>query len=267
MTQLRYQKLTYELQGIIFEVHRKLKVGWPEEVYHQGLIHLLQDKGISVCSKPQKAILHRGKTVRVFECDVIVQDLVILELKALFSTNFATGHQAQLIHYLKCWNKDLGLLVNFGLTRVKIKRLVWDEPELRMEETYDEIRSQMTDADREYLRQVRQCILAIGQKYGLGYPETMYRTIIAIEIMHDGLSCQADVEIPAIWDDRIFSHYGTDHLLVENKYLVNICSLLDYPSRYEFARTKTYINSLGLKFGLIVNFGKKQLQIYGVNAE
>ena len=40
MTHLRHEKLTYELRGLIFEVRKKLKTGWTEEIYHQGLIQL-----------------------------------------------------------------------------------------------------------------------------------------------------------------------------------------------------------------------------------
>ena len=43
--------------------------------------------------------------------------------------------------------------------------------------------------------------------------------------------------------------------------------MLNQPTGYDFARTKTYLSSLGLKFGLIVNFGKRQLQIYGVSPD
>lgn len=267
MTQLRHEKLTYELRGLLFEVHQKLRIGWSEEVYHQGLVHLLQDKGIPVCSKPRKTIIHHGVEVRVFECDFIVWDTIILELKVLSSKTFTAKHQAQLIHYLKCWGKDLGLLVNFGSTRVRIERLIWDEPELMLEESYDSIQSKMTDDDRVYLRQVRQTILTIGHQYGLGYPETMYRNIIAIELEHNDLYCQQAIEIPARWYDRLLTKHESDHLLIENKYLLNVRSLREHLPRYEFARTKTYLNSLGLQMGFVVNFGKKQLQIYGVNAE
>ncbi len=84
---------------------------------------------------------------------------------------------------------------------------------------------------------------------------------------HKGLRCQAGVEIPARWDGRILAQQSSEYLLVEDSYLLNIRSLLDHPPGYEFARTKTYLNSLGLKIGLIVNFGKKQLQIYGVSSD
>ena len=83
MPSLRYEKLTYELRGLIFEAHKKLKIGWPEEIYHEGLVQLLQDKGISVQSKPRKTFMHRDVAVDLFECDLIVWDLIILELKML----------------------------------------------------------------------------------------------------------------------------------------------------------------------------------------
>jgi GxxExxY protein len=267
MTHLRHEKLTYELRGLVFEVRKKLKTGWSEEIYHQGLVELLRGKDIPVHSKPRKPIIHRGIEVQVFECDLMVWDLIILELKVLPFTSFAARHYAQLIHYLKCWAKDLGLLVNFGPTRAEIERFVWDEPELEIHENYDSIKSGMTDTDRSYLHRVRQSILAIGQQYGLGYPETMYRRIAAIEMNHNGLSCQAEIEIPARLDGCVLAQHSSDHLLIEDNYLLNIRSLLDQPTRYDFARTKTYLNSLGLKFGLIANFGKRQLQIYGVNPD
>jgi len=266
MTRLRHEKLTYELRGLIFDVRKKLKTGWSEEVYHQGLVQSLLGRNIPFRSKPRKAIVHRGIKTQVFECDLIVWDSIILELKVLPFTSFAAGHYAQLIHYLKCWDKDLGLLVNFGPTHAQVERLVWDEPELDIHEDYNSIKSDMTNADRSYLRRVRQSILTIGKQYGIGYPETMYRELATIEMNHNGLKCQAGVEIPARLDSQVLAQHSSDHILVEGKYLLNIRSLMEWPAKYDFARTKTYLNSLGLKFGLVVNFGKKQLQIFGVNS-
>lgn len=137
MTALRYRELTYRLRGLIFETRKKLKTGWSEEIYHQGLVQLLQEQDIPVEFKPRKAIIHRGVEVHLFECDLIVWDLIILELKVLPFTTFAPAHYAQLIHYLKCWGKDLGLLVNFGSTRAQIERVVWDEPVLEIYQNHD----------------------------------------------------------------------------------------------------------------------------------
>lgn len=267
MSHLRHKERTYELRGLIWEVHNELKVGWSEEVYHQALAELARERRIPVQSKAQRTVIHRGVEVKVFECDLIFWDLIIAELKVLPFSAFAPGHYAQLIHYLKCWNKALGLLVDFGPTRVRIERIVWDEPDLEIHEDYDLIRDHMDAVDRSRLRRVRQCILTVGKQYGLGYPGTMYRKLAAIEVAHSGLKCQTEVVIPARWSGRILAQHASDHLFIEDKYLLNIRSLLERPSRYEFARTKTFLNSLGLKLGLIVNFGKQELQIFGVNAD
>lgn len=267
MTELRHEKLTYELRGAIFKVRNELKTGWTEEVYHQGMVQFLRSQGVPVESRPHKPIFHRGVEVHLFECDLIVWDLIILELKVLPFISFAAGHYAQLIHYLKCWKKDLGLLVNFAPTRVQIERLVWNEPEFRLHEDYDSIRSYLTDGDRSSLSEIRQNVVAIGQQYGLGYPETMYRNIAAIELNSNGLRCQTAIDIPARWGDQVLAKCPSEHLLVEGNFLLNIRAVLDRPPVYEFARTKTFLKSLDLKFGLVVNFGKKQLQIYGVDPD
>jgi len=267
MSKLRYEKFTYELRGFIFEAHNKLKTGWPEEVYHQGLVQLLRDKEIPVDSKPRKSIVHRGIEVHHFECDLLVWELIILELKTLPFTTFAAQHYAQLIHYLKCWNKNLGLLVNFGPPQVEIKRVVWDDPELKILQNYTPIEPYLSDTDRLTLDRIWQAILALGQQYGLGYPETMYCSLAAIELKHNGLNCQREIKIPAKWNEQVLGQHSSDYLLVDKHYLLHIRSLLDRPTRYDFAQMKTYLNNLGLKIGLIVNFGKRQLQIYGVSPD
>jgi GxxExxY protein len=267
MAHLRHEQLTYELRGLIFDMQNKLKVGWPEEIYHQGLVESLRDRGIPVESKPRRNVTHRGVEVHVFECDLIAWDRIVLELKVLPVGTFAAGHYAQLINYLKCWSKDLGLLVNFGSMPAQIERVVWDEPKLVIHEDYDAIKPAMAETDWLCVQRVRQNVLAVAAQYGLGYPETVYRRITAIEMQHSGLDCQSAVDIPAKLDGKILARHSSEHLLVEGKYLLNVRALLERPARYDFAQTKTFLNGLGSKFGLIVNFGKRQLQIYGVNAD
>lgn len=123
---LRYSQQSYQLRGLLFDVRNRLRAGWPEEIYHEGIVQAAKERGIPTCSKPRRTIVHRGV--------------------------------------------------------------------------------------------------------------------------------------------EIHTNYTSDHLLVQGDWLLGIRGLLEYPPSYDFARMKTYLNSLNLKFGLIANFGKKQLQIYGVNA-
>jgi GxxExxY protein len=123
----------------------------------------------------------------------------------------------------------------------------------------------MAENDMQVLQQIRQVILEIGEQYGLGYPESMYRKILAIELEACGLACLMNLMIPARWHERKLMDYETEHLLVANRYLVNVRSILERPPKYDFARMKTYLNVLGLSIGLIINFGKRQLQIFGID--
>jgi GxxExxY protein len=268
MPELRYEKRTYQLRGLIYKIRNELKAGWSENIYHLALVQLLQDNHIPVLSKPRRSLSHRNVEVHIFEPDLIVWDTIILELKALpYQTKFTGEHYAQIIHYLKFFGKDLGLLVNFAPARVNIKRVVWDEPELDLFEDYSKITSALSRQDKECLHHIRHHILEIARQYGLGYPETVYRKIVAIEMAHDTLPCLTDFEVPARWNGTVLGSHKTQQLLIADNYLVHIRALLDYPTGYDLTRTKTYLTGLGLQFGLVVNFGRRQLQIYGVKAE
>ena len=64
----------------------------------------------------------------------------------------------------------------------------------------------------------------------------------------------------------MLAYHKTQLLLAVGKYLIHIRSLLDYPTQYDFSRMNTYLNSLELQFGFVVNFGKRQMQIYDVKS-
>lgn len=264
MDDLRHQALTYQLRGAIFDTHNTLRVGWSEEVYHRGMLEGLTARQIPVVSKPRRTVMHRGVEIHTFEADLIAWDTIILELKVLPHGRFAPAHQAQLIHYLKCWGKDLGLLVDFGSLRVGIERLAWDEPELCLQENYQAIMPHLGEAERRALAEVRDTILDVARQYGLGYPDTLYRKILAVEAAYRGFECQPSV-VPASWEERILTHQPSEHLLMRGTCLVGVRAMLEFPSAYDFARMKTFLNALRLRTGLLVNFGKKELQIFGVN--
>jgi GxxExxY protein len=124
---LVYEEESYMVRGLIYEIRKQLDLGWPEEAYHQALLHLLKSNGIPVVSKPRKSIVHRGVEVHTFEADLLVWDKIVLELKVLPRGGFAAAHIAQIIHYLKCWKMDLGFLVNYGEKLANIQRIVWSE--------------------------------------------------------------------------------------------------------------------------------------------
>lgn len=265
ITVLRHAEKTQRLLGLVYQVRNELKAGWSEEVYHQALVKLCERETVPVLSKPRTSLIHRGVEIHRFEPDLIAWDLIILELKSLaYQGRFTSEQYAQLIHYLKFYGKDLGILINFAPPRVQVKRVIWDEPQWDFSEHYDAITPLLSEQDRPPLYQIRECILAIGRQYGLGYPETVYRKLIAVEAVSCGIRCSEEVEVPVLWNGERFTYQWMQLLMMEAKYLVHIRSLLPYPTEYDFTRMQSYLTCLGLSIGLVINFGKNQLQIYGV---
>lgn len=267
MTEYRHVGKTFRLRSIIHKVRDELKAGWSEEIYHQALFEQIQSENIPVLYKPQKTLTHRGFEIHTFEADLIAWELIILELKALaFAKEFAGEHFAQMIHYLKCYGKDLGLLVNLGPSPIGFKRVVWDVPNAEIIENYEDIKVLLTAKDRDILILIRQSFLAISQQYGIGYPETVYRKLMATEARFKGLLVQEELTISARWKGMILGEHQTSLLLVQNRFLIHIRAMLDFPTQHDFARVKTYLTSLDIPYGIVINFGRKQIQIYTVTA-
>jgi len=238
--ELLHEKKTEQAIGLIYEVRNEMGGGWSEEIYHQALVANFHEHDIPTLCKPQMSLIHRGAEIYTFEPDVIVWDTVILELKALPNfkgRTFPAINQAQLIHYLKRYKKDLGILVNFAHSKVGIKRMAYEPPEMEVYEDYDRIRGHLSDSDRLILLEVRQHILALGKQYGTGYSEIAYRKIIAVELAYQDIQCISDVNITAKWKGVEIGSQTTQHMLVENRFLLLVRATLESPPTYDYIKT------------------------------
>jgi len=119
---LEYEELTYKIRGAIFDVYHSLGPGFKEVVYHNALEQEIQNKDIRCESKKRIRISYKGKTVGTYEPDFVVEDKVIIELKAV--DVMPKIYEQQLFSYLKATVYKVGLLVNFGGPRILIKRRI-----------------------------------------------------------------------------------------------------------------------------------------------
>lgn len=104
--------LTREIIGGAIEVHRALGPGLLESVYEECLAHELTERGLRVVRQVPLPVVFKGKRLDCgYRIDLIVNDLVILEIKAI--ERVLSVHEAQLLSYLKLSGKKVGLLLNF----------------------------------------------------------------------------------------------------------------------------------------------------------
>ncbi|PCJ84121.1 MAG: GxxExxY protein [Thiotrichaceae bacterium] len=101
-----------------------LGAGFLEKVYENALCIELTQAGILFQRQQPFAISYKGEGVGNYIADIVVDGRLLTELKAL--SGFSEVHDAQVMNYLKASGLTVGLLLNFGVTRLGIRRIVWN---------------------------------------------------------------------------------------------------------------------------------------------
>jgi GxxExxY protein len=122
-TDLKHGLITDNILGVFYDVYNELGPGFLESVYHRSLVLALESAGLKVCSRVAIPVWFRGHQVGHFEADVLVENCVLLELKAARSLD--SSHRAQLMNYLRATDIEVGLILNFGESP-EFKRVVFD---------------------------------------------------------------------------------------------------------------------------------------------
>ena len=114
-----YDYLTEKIIKAAYKVHNVLGKGFLEKVYQNAMFIELIDMGLSVDMEMPLEVFYKGHKVGSFYADLIVEDEIIVELKAV--ENLAKVREVQLVNYLNATKNDTGLLINFG-DKVEVKR-------------------------------------------------------------------------------------------------------------------------------------------------
>jgi GxxExxY protein len=117
---LEHGRITQAVIGCAIEVINELGAGFVESVYERALLLALRQKGLRCDSQCPVTVLFRGESVGDFIVDILVEQKVLVELKAVKA--IAPEHQAQIINYLKATGINVGLLINFGSPKLEYKR-------------------------------------------------------------------------------------------------------------------------------------------------
>jgi GxxExxY protein len=114
------QHLTRVVIGCAFSVHRTLGPGFLESVYQNALAHELRKASLDVRCGERIRVQYDGLLVGDFIADMLIQNSVLVENKAV--QELSKAHEVQLVNYLVATEVDIGLLLNFGAPRLQVKR-------------------------------------------------------------------------------------------------------------------------------------------------
>lgn len=119
----KHAALTDRIIGAFYAVYNRLGYGFTEKVYENALALELRKLGLQVEQQKPIKVYYDGQVVGEYFADIVVNEAVILELKAV--RRFLKEHEAQLLNYLKATTVEVGMLLNFG-PESDVRRKVYD---------------------------------------------------------------------------------------------------------------------------------------------
>jgi GxxExxY protein len=122
MTEILHKEVSEAILKVFYEVYNELGYGFLEKVYQNAMYLELKSQGFKVEAQKQIKVYYKNELVGDFIADLLIDDVIILELKAC--DTLVKAHYAQTLNYLKATNIEIGLLLNFG-EKPEIKRLIF----------------------------------------------------------------------------------------------------------------------------------------------
>lgn len=120
---MKYEELTDEIIGVFYRVYNSLGYGFLERVYENALKIEFSKIGINFENQVPVRVFYEGEVVGEYVADFVVESKVVVEVKA--NLGLGVADESQLLNYLRCTGKDVGLLLNFG-RKAEVKRKIFE---------------------------------------------------------------------------------------------------------------------------------------------
>jgi GxxExxY protein len=123
-SKLKHPELSEKIIGVFYDVYNEIGSGFLESVYCKCMQIALHQAGLHAQREVLIPVMFRNQDVGQFRGDLLVEDLILLELKAAQSLD--RSHEAQMLNYLRATKIEVGFLLNFGATKPQLRRMVFD---------------------------------------------------------------------------------------------------------------------------------------------
>jgi GxxExxY protein len=119
----KHSELTGKILGAFFQIHKDMGFGFSENVYESALEVLFKELDLTPERQKEILVYYHGVVVGKYKADMIVNGVVLLEIKSV--EKLIDAHDAQLLNYLKSTEIEVGLLLNFG-RQAEFHRKIYD---------------------------------------------------------------------------------------------------------------------------------------------
>ena len=117
----KFSEITERIIGGAMKVHTTLGNGFQEVIYQRALAIEMTRQGLNFQREMEMPVYYEGENIGTRRVDFFVEEKIMVELKAI--TQMEKVHLAQALNYLEAFKMEIGLLINFGNTKLEFKRL------------------------------------------------------------------------------------------------------------------------------------------------
>jgi len=244
-----YDDLVYQINGCLFAVYNSLGNVWYEETYENAVMLELQAQGLKAERQKEFQVFYCDRQVGKYRLDVLVNDRIIIELKA--TPAILPLHKAQLISYLKGYHKPLGLLANFGGSPLEYQIFPNKVNQLTvLEDSFDfeKYRHPAKERIRDLLLICQRILVTLGP----GYLHQVYRRALFYELRLAKVEVGFIKEAVAEYRQRVVGRRDVYFLRVRDL-LISAVAVNELTDEL-LAKFRNYIKHLRCQRGFIINF-------------
>ena len=247
-----YEKeLVYLIRGAVFDIFNNVTGNWDEETYEDILCDALMEKKLNVERQKEYEVLYKGNRVGFYKTDLIVENKIILELKAV--PEIFALHQAQTISYLKVTGLELALLINFGGTEIYIKAFPNNISQTRvLNSNFDINKVNLFHEDKILIQPFLTISKEVLEILGPGYFHQVYRRAFWDELKYNNINFEWIKQLELNYKGKIYNKKEVRFFKINNL-LISIVAVNDL-NELLLKRFSKYMQHYRCRKGLIINF-------------
>ncbi len=256
---LIHQDYTYILRRAFCDVHNEVGLGRNEEAYHQALKLWFAEKSLPIGSRVPHRLYLKGVESHALFPDFVCWGALSVEIKAV-PRKLSLSEWVQVRDYMKVRRESLGLLVNFGLDRVHVQRVIHSPTVTQLDEDWSYWHGCIAGDDRDLGVAIGEALRCVYAEHSTGYGLEVTSKLIERSLRLHGLKVTPNPITKAVFRQHVVDESPLDCLVINNRFLIVFTTLFD-SNQFNISRGLSFMKTLGLPWGVAANFGREKAEI------